>query len=116
MGQDLWNSVSDCIDPLFIPHDPVMETILLASKAANLPDISVTAAEGKLLMLLAQVRGARRILEIGTLGAYSTVWVARGLAKGGSLITLEADQKHAEIAAPTSPPQATAVWWNSAKV
>ena len=75
-----------------------MQNILQASAAAGLPDISVTAAEGKLLMLLAQIRGALRILEIGTLGGYSTVWLARGLAEGGLLITLEADPKHAKVA------------------
>jgi predicted O-methyltransferase YrrM len=75
-----------------------MNNFPLASKAGGSPDVSITAAEGELLMLLAQARGARRILKIGALGAYSTIWLARGLAEGGSLITLEADPKHAKIA------------------
>jgi predicted O-methyltransferase YrrM len=63
-----------------------------------LPSISVAPNEGKLLMLLAQLCGARNILEIGTLGGYSTIWLARGMASGGNLITLEASAKHAEVA------------------
>jgi len=98
MGQELWNLVSDYVDTLFVANDSLMERILAASKAAGLPDISVTAAEGKFLMLLGRMCGARRILEIGTLGGYSTVWLARGLAEGGLLVTLEADPKHAETA------------------
>jgi predicted O-methyltransferase YrrM len=95
MAQELWTAVSDYLDDLFIPHDDVMQNILTASDTAGLPSISVSPCEGKLLMLLATIRNASRILEIGTLGGYSTVWLARGLAEGGSLITLEANEMHA---------------------
>jgi predicted O-methyltransferase YrrM len=98
MTQQLWTSVDDYITDLFVPFDPIMKESLASSEAAGLPSISVAANEGKLLMLLAQICGARRILEIGTLGGYSTIWLARGMAPGGSLITLEASEKHAEIA------------------
>jgi predicted O-methyltransferase YrrM len=98
MTQQLWTSVDDYITGLFVPLDPVMQETLATSEAAGLPFISVAPNEGKLLMLLAQLCGARNILEIGTLGGYSTIWLARGMASGGSLITLEASAKHAEIA------------------
>jgi predicted O-methyltransferase YrrM len=98
MTQQLWNSVDDYITDLFVPFDSVMQEALATSEAAGLPSISVAPNEGKLLMLLAQLCGARNILEIGTLGGYSTIWLARGMASGGSLITLEASAKHAEIA------------------
>jgi predicted O-methyltransferase YrrM len=98
MTQQLWTSVDDYITDLFIPFDPVMQETLATSEAAGLPSISVAPNEGKLLMLLAQLCQARRILEIGTLGGYSTIWLARGMTSGGNLITLEASAKHAEIA------------------
>ncbi len=98
MTQELWTSVDDYISNLFVPFDPVMQEALGTSEAAGLPSISVAPNEGKLLMLLAQICGARKILEIGTLGGYSTIWLARGMASGGTLITLEASAKHAEIA------------------
>jgi predicted O-methyltransferase YrrM len=98
MTQELWTSVDDYISNLFVPFDPVMQETLATSEAAGLPSIGVAPNEGKLLMLLAQICGARKILEIGTLGGYSTIWLARGMASGGTLITLEASAKHAEIA------------------
>jgi predicted O-methyltransferase YrrM len=98
MTQQLWTSVDDYITKLFVPSDPITEETLAASEAAGLPSISVAPNEGKLLMLLAQLCGARNILEIGTLGGYSTIWLARGMVSGGSLITLEANPKHAEVA------------------
>ncbi len=98
MIQQLWASVDDYITDLFVPFDPVMQETLATSEAAGLPSISVAPNEGKLLMLLAQLCGARKILEFGTLGGYSTIWLARGMISGGSLITLEASAKHAEIA------------------
>ena len=98
MTQQLWTSVDDYITDLFVPFDPLMKEALTASEAAGLPSISVAPNEGKLLMLFAQICGARRILELGTLGGYSTIWLARGMAPGGSLITLEASGKHAEVA------------------
>lgn len=78
--------------------DSLLEAALTASAAARLPEINVTPSQGKFLMLLAQMQGARRILEIGTLGGYSTIWLARALPPGGHLITLEADANHARIA------------------
>jgi predicted O-methyltransferase YrrM len=98
MTQQLWTSVDDYITELFVPFDPVLKEALATSEAAGLPSISVAPNEGKLLMLFAELCGARNILEIGTLGGYSTIWLARGMASGGSLITLEASPKHAEIA------------------
>jgi predicted O-methyltransferase YrrM len=76
----------------------VLDEVLVTSSAAGLPSIAVTPNEGKLLYLLARLQGARNILEIGTLGGYSTIWLARALPADGRLITLEADPKHAEIA------------------
>jgi predicted O-methyltransferase YrrM len=81
-----------------VPSDAALEDALRDTAEAGMPAIAVSPAQGKLLMLLAQSVGARRILEIGTLGGYSTIWLARGLADGGRLITLEADPKHAEVA------------------
>ncbi|MFI5011761.1 MAG: O-methyltransferase [Hyphomicrobiales bacterium] len=98
MTQKRWTAVDDYFTDLFVPQDPVLEATLEASEAAGLPAINVAPNQGKLLMLLARIQGARRILEIGTLGGYSTIWLARALAKGGRLITLEADRKHAEVA------------------
>lgn len=98
MTEPLWTSVDDYITSLFVPPDPVLQETLAASEAAELPSISVAPNEGKLLMLLAQLCGARKILEIGTLGGYSTIWLARGITPGGTLITLEANPKHAEVA------------------
>jgi predicted O-methyltransferase YrrM len=98
MTQPLWTSVDDYITSLFVPSDPVLQQTLASSEAAALPSISVAPNEGKLLMLLAQLCGARNILEIGTLGGYSTIWLARGMAPGSTLITLEANPKHAEVA------------------
>jgi predicted O-methyltransferase YrrM len=98
MTQQLWTSVDDYITQLFVQSDPIMQETLAASETAGLPSISVAPNEGKLLMLLAQLCGARNILEIGTLGGYSTIWLARGMVSEGSLITLEANPKHAEVA------------------
>jgi len=78
--------------------DPMLEATVEASRVAGLPEIQVSPSQGKLLMILAQLRGARRILEIGTLGGYSTIWLARSLPPGGRVITLEAEPKHAEVA------------------
>jgi predicted O-methyltransferase YrrM len=78
--------------------DPALEDALRANAAAGLPAIDVAPNQGKLLYLIAQLLGARRILEIGTLGGYSTIWLARALPAGGTLVTLEVDPKHAEVA------------------
>ncbi|HEX4053366.1 MAG TPA: O-methyltransferase [Tepidisphaeraceae bacterium] len=98
MSQEQWTAVDRYMTQMLVPPDPALDEALRASAAAGLPAINVSPNQGKLLMLLALLRGARSILEIGTLGGYSTIWLARGLAKGGRLITLEADPKHAEIA------------------
>jgi predicted O-methyltransferase YrrM len=98
MDQERWTAVDGYLTELLVKSDPVLEEALRASAAADLPAISVSPNQGKLLMLLAQVHGAKNILEIGTLGGYSTIWLARALPKGGRLITLEAEMKHAEIA------------------
>jgi predicted O-methyltransferase YrrM len=81
-----------------VPSDPALDAALAASKAAGLPEIAVAPNQGKFLNLVARIAGARSILEIGTLGGYSTIWLARALPAEGRLITLEADPKHAEVA------------------
>jgi predicted O-methyltransferase YrrM len=96
--KDKWVEVDTYIDGLFVNPDPVLEAALAASEAAGLPAIEVAPSHGKLLMLLATIRGARRILEIGTLGGYSTIWLARALPADGRLISLEASAKHADVA------------------
>jgi predicted O-methyltransferase YrrM len=98
MTQELWTAVDSYINDVIAPYDPVLEAALHDSDAAGLPQISVTPSQGKLLQLLAQINEARMILEIGTLGGYSTIWMARALPPSGRLITLEASTKHAEVA------------------
>jgi predicted O-methyltransferase YrrM len=93
-----WTAVDNYITDCFVPGDPALEAALAASDAAGLPSINVAPNQGKLLMLLARAIGARRILEIGTLGGYSTIWLARGLSPNGRLITLEANPAFAEVA------------------
>lgn len=94
----LWTAVDDYIAESLVPDDAALEAALAASEAAGLPPIHVAPNHGKLLMLLARSIGARQILEVGTLGGYSTIWLARGLTPGGRLITLEASEDYAEIA------------------
>ena len=98
MADETWRLVDDYYTAMLGGSDPVMDEVLKASEAACLPSIQVSPMQGRLLMLLAQAIGARRILEIGTLGGYSTIWLARGLAPGGQVITLEAEPRHAEVA------------------
>ena len=98
MNQEQWTTVDRYLTDLFVKPDRVLELALAESAAAGLPEISVTAPQGKLLQLLAQMRSARRILELGTLGGYSTIWLGRALPADGRLITLESDPKHAEVA------------------
>ncbi len=98
MTQKLWTRMDRYINDLLVPSDPALEAELKSSKAAGLPQISVTPNQGKLLQILARSMKARRILEIGTLGGYSTIWLARALPKNGRLVTLEADPKHAKVA------------------
>jgi predicted O-methyltransferase YrrM len=98
-SNELWTAVDTYIAQNLIPSDPVLEETLKANAEAGLPSIDVSPTQGKFLYLLAKIKGASRILEIGTLGGYSTIWLARALPSGGSLITLEVDPKHAEVAA-----------------
>lgn len=94
----LWTSVDDYINDRLVPADAALVTARKAAAAAGLPDIAVTPSQGKLLHLLARGIKARNILEIGTLGAYSTIWLARALPATGKLITLEFSPKHAQVA------------------
>jgi predicted O-methyltransferase YrrM len=98
MSQSLWSAIDGYFNGALAPPDPALNAALEASEAAGLPSIAVAANQGKLLMLLAQTLGARRILEVGTLGGYSTLWLARALPADGRLISLELDPKHAEVA------------------
>jgi predicted O-methyltransferase YrrM len=98
MTQDQWSAVDGYIAGLFVPSSPVLDAALEASDAAGLPPINVSPNQGKLLHLLARAMGAQNILEIGTLGGYSAIWLAQALPAGGRLITLEVDAKHAEVA------------------
>jgi predicted O-methyltransferase YrrM len=98
MSQDQWTAVDRYITDLLVPSDDVLDMALKAADDAGLPKINVAPNQGKLLAILAQSMGARSILEIGTLGGYSTIWLARALPTGGKLITLEVDPKHAEVA------------------
>ncbi|WP_166345387.1 O-methyltransferase [Phytoactinopolyspora limicola] len=98
MSQHEWTAVDHYFEERFNPPDPALDAALQASDAAGLPAISVAANQGKLLQLVALAQGARRILEVGTLGGYSTIWLARALPSDGRLITLEADPTHAEVA------------------
>jgi predicted O-methyltransferase YrrM len=95
---ELWVAVDEYINGLFVPADPALDAALEASDAAGLPRIAVSPSQGKLLHLLARLAGARSILEIGTLGGYSAIWLGRALPADGRLITLEADAKHADLA------------------
>lgn len=98
MNIEQWTAVEGYIGQTLVKEDKALADALADSKAAGLPGIQVTPNLGKLLMLFARMVGAKRILEVGTLGGYSTIWLARGLAKGGRLITLELDAKHIEVA------------------
>ena len=98
MPQDRWTAVDRYITDTLLHADEALDEALKANEAAGLPAIDVAPNQGKFLHLLAQIRGARRILEIGTLGGYSTIWLARALPSGGRLTTLEVDPKHAAVA------------------
>lgn len=98
MSKELWTAVDRYLGDQLIGVDSTLENALATSRKAGLPDIAVSPTHGKLLHLLAKTLGATRILEIGTLGGYSTIWLARALPSGGSVITLEADPKHADVA------------------
>jgi predicted O-methyltransferase YrrM len=94
----MWSAVDDYIASTLVASDATLDAALAASEVAGLPAIQVSAAQGKFLSLLAKISNARSILEVGTLGGYSTIWLARALPPEGRLVTLEADAKHAEVA------------------
>jgi predicted O-methyltransferase YrrM len=98
MNQEQWTEVDRYIVDQIVPSDAALVSALADSAAAELPAISVAPNQGKFLHLLARVLGARMILEIGTLGGYSAIWLARALPEGGRLVTLEAEPKHSEVA------------------
>jgi predicted O-methyltransferase YrrM len=98
MTEPTWEAVDAYFEAKLLRADPVLEECLRASAAAGLPSIQVPPVQGRFLYLIAKLSGARRILEIGTLGGYSTIWLARGLPAAGTLLTLEIDPKHAEVA------------------
>jgi predicted O-methyltransferase YrrM len=98
MNQDAFTQVDEYLVEALLDRDEVLEQALSDSRAAGLPMINVAPNQGKMLQILAQMTGARRILEIGTLGGYSTIWLARALPPDGQLITLEYEPKHAEVA------------------
>ena len=98
MSQDRWTAVDSYINDLLVRPDAALEAALEGSEAAGLPAIQVAANQGKLLHLLVRLQGARTILEVGTLGGYSTIWLARALPPDGRLVTLELDPTHAEVA------------------
>src|SRR5438105_3775843 len=98
MSDERWAAVDRYITDHLVPPDPALDAALAASTAAGLPEINVTPNQGKLLHLLARSIGARSILEVGTLGGYSTIWLARAVPPGGRVVTLEVDPKHAAVA------------------
>ena len=97
--QDKWTAVDKFLENSIEVHDEVLEAALAASAAAGLPPIQVSPCQGRFLQILAQVHGARTILEMGTLGGYSTIWLARALPADGRLITLEVNEQYARVAA-----------------
>ncbi|HZM06970.1 MAG TPA: O-methyltransferase [Methylocella sp.] len=98
MTEALWTEVDHYINRMLVPDDAALNAAIESSNAAGLPPINVTPSQGKLLHILARLQGARHILEIGTLGGYSTIWLARALPEGGRLVTIEADPRHADVA------------------
>lgn len=94
----MWSAVDGYVTDLLAPDDEALTSALSASDQAGLPQIAVAGNQGKLLYLLAKTQGARTVLEIGTLGGYSTIWLARALPEGGRLISLEYSEAHAEVA------------------
>ena len=98
MTQDQWTAVDEFVTDLVVHPEQALDSALTASAEAGMPPIAVSAPQGKLLAILARMIGAEKILEIGTLGAYSTIWLARALPAGGRLISLEVDPKHADVA------------------
>jgi predicted O-methyltransferase YrrM len=99
MQQDLFVAIDRYIDRLFAPEDTALREAVAEARAEGLPQIQVSAGQGKLLYLLARLVGARRILEVGTLGGYSAIWLARALPDDGFMVTLELEPAHARVAA-----------------
>src|ERR1700723_2508810 len=99
MTQELWTAVDEYLNARLIGADPLLDEARAASLQGGLPDIAVAPNQGKLLHLLARIHGAKNILEIGTLGGYSTIWLARALPPDGKIITLELNPTHAKVAA-----------------
>ena len=97
-GRDLWAAVDDYANGHLIGEDPVLDTVLAASEHAGLLGGPISEGQGRMLELLVRLSGAKRVLEIGTLGGYSTIWLARGLSSDGHVVTLELDAHHAEVA------------------
>lgn len=97
-SEKTWSAVDDYLGDLLGTDDAALKETLAASERGGLPEIQVSATQGKLLHLLTRMHGARRILELGTLGGYSTIWLARALPADGKLVTLEYEPKHAEVA------------------
>jgi predicted O-methyltransferase YrrM len=97
-SEQLWTAVDEYLAGRLIPADATLTAAREANAEAKLPAIDVSPTQGKLLYLLAKIQGARRILEVGTLGGYSTIWLARALAEGGKLVTLEIEKRHADVA------------------
>jgi predicted O-methyltransferase YrrM len=98
MDQEIWTSVDRYFNETAVGTDAALDAAAAAAEAAQLPPVSVTPAYGKLLHLIARAQGAKRILEIGTLAGYSTIWLARAIPSDGRVITLEFNPKHADIA------------------
>jgi predicted O-methyltransferase YrrM len=98
MDQQQWDLLDTYLCSQLVKSDEALDAALRSSADADLPSINVAPNQGKFLQLLARIRGARRILEIGTLGGYSTIWLSRGLEPGGELVTLEANPEYAAVA------------------
>lgn len=97
-AQETWTAVDAWVEARFVPEDAALDGALAAADEAGLPAIQVSAAQGRLLELLVRMSGARSVLEVGTLAGYSTIWLARGLPAGGTVLTLELDPHHAQVA------------------
>jgi len=93
-----WRAADDFLADTLVGHDPALEAALAAQRAAGMPEIEVARVAGKLLNLLVRISGAARVLEIGTLGGYSTIWMARGVGEQGRVVTIEAEAAHAAVA------------------
>lgn len=98
MSQDLFAAIDQYIDALFVPADPTLDAVIQSTIDARMPQIQISPGQGRLLYLLAKLCGARRILELGTLAGYSTIWLGRALPADGKLVSLEFSPAHAQVA------------------